>query len=222
MTYNISKVFVDFLPPLLSKQLPCFCELGVSDLPNPYSSCKTCGGQGSNILGWSRAHQGRRWAPLVGNPHVSHSLRGRTSPSLPATSFTHLAPTLPSRPLASSHRPGFFWHPLFQQGWGLEVLHGGTRVPMGDSGQEPVAHGEFISEDLSPRPSVKGFLVLWGVWSHCLESVQTWWEDDTAMKQERVWWAHIRLSAATALDRKGVFLSSHKAHGQVSELPKPQ
>lgn len=118
MTYNISKVFVDFLPPLLSKQLPCICELGVSDLPNPYSSCKMCGGQGSNILGWSRAHQGRRWAPLVGNPHVSHSLRGRTSPSLPATSFTHLAPTLPSRPLASSHRPGFFWLPLFPAGLG--------------------------------------------------------------------------------------------------------
>lgn len=62
----------------------------------------------------------------------------------------------------------------------------GHGLPMGDGGQEPVAHGEFTSEDLSPLPFVKGILVPRGAWSHCLEAVQTQWKDDMAMRQERV------------------------------------
>lgn len=98
----------------------------------------------------------------------------------------------------------------------------GHGLPMGDGGQEPVAPGEFTSEDLSPVPSVKGFLVLWGVGSHYLEAVQTQRKDNTAMRQERVLVGSHQAECCTALDKEGVFLSSHKAHGDMSELPRPQ
>lgn len=162
MTYNISKAFVDFLPPLLSEQLPCICELRASDLPKPiFQLQRYAGAKGAKSLDEAELtkDEGEPGYRITHRTRVPHTLRGRTNPSVPTTPFRHLAPTLLSCPLASSPRPGFLPRPpvpSWAMGWRCCVV--GHGLPMGKGGQEPAAHGEFTSEDPSPTAPVKGFL----------------------------------------------------------------